>query len=80
MALTKRYPGQARPNGRTAPKGSVKGKTPTNSGHKVSGKGRSAPRGGAVRGSSKTNMSPSLRGRGGQRTSGSGNYGKAGSY
>lgn len=78
--FNKRNPGEARPNGRTAPKGRVKGKTPTNSGHKVSGKGRSAPRGGASRTTSRTNMSPSRRGRGGVQSSGSGNYGKAGSY
>lgn len=81
MALTKRHPGEARPNGRTAPKGSVKGKTPSNSGHKVAGKGRSAPKGGAVRGSSRTNMSNSAgrRGHGGRSSNGS-NYGQAGGY
>lgn len=79
MALTKRYPSEARPNGRSAPKGKVMGKTPNHPGHPVRGKGRSAPKGGAVRSNVKSNNSPSLKGRGRTSLSAS-NYGKSGSY
>jgi hypothetical protein len=43
--FSKRNPSEARPNGRSAPKGTVKGATPPRGGHPVKGKGRGAPTG-----------------------------------
>lgn len=79
MALTKRHPSEARPNGRSAPKGKVTGKMPSRGGHPVGEHGRSAPKAKASRVTSKSNSSPHRGGRG-RSSFNAPNLGKAGAY
>lgn len=81
--MQKLHPSEARPSGmKNAPKGTVRGKMPSMSGHKVAGKGtKNAPRGGTggktYSGSYKTGGKGTKSSRGG--TFKGGTYGK-GSY